>query len=85
MQVNTPQTIPAKSFDKMPRFNFAVFSVRLGSDVAELESSFDSLGYAQGLFERQYSSWGFTDTNFYLVDWKTQTIITAHVVWQGAK
>ena len=75
------QVIPAKFIDKAPQFQFAVLSVRQGSNVAELESSFESQGQASGIFERQYSTWGFTDTNFYLVDWRKQTILQSHIVW----
>jgi len=75
-------TLPAKSIDKAPQFQFAVLSVRNGQQAAELESSFDSEGLAANMFERQYSKWGLTDTNFYLVDWTAQRIIKAHEVWQ---
>ena len=73
--------IPAKRCDRDPEYNFAVFSVRKGQDVAELESSFVSQSYASMLFERQYSKWGLTDTNFYLVDWENKVILQSFEVW----
>lgn len=73
--------IPAHNLDRAPKFRYAVLSVRKDAGTAELESSFASLGYAQGLFERQYSKWGFTDTNFYLVDWDTKAVLQTHVVF----
>jgi hypothetical protein len=79
---DSEMTIPAKSVDKAPRLQFAVLSVEKGSQVANLESSFDSEAVAGSYFDRQYSKWGFADINFYLVDWQKQTVIKAHVVWQ---
>ena len=73
--------IPAKRINKPPKFNFAVLSVHKGSEIAELESSFLEAGVAQGYFERQYSKWGLTDTNFYLVDWQRQTVLQQHIVF----
>ncbi len=71
-------TIPAKRVDKIPLYNFAVYSLRDGSDTIELESSFVSQGQGEGMFDRQYSKWGLTDTSFYLVDWDKQQVIREH-------
>jgi hypothetical protein len=76
-----PSVLPARSIDKPPVHRFAVVSVVRGSVCAELESSFESQGTAENMFERQYSRWGLTDTNFYLVDWQKQTILKSHEVW----
>ena len=75
------QVLPAKSVNKVPQFQFAVLSVRKGNDIADLESSFESEGTAKRLFSSQYSKWGLTDTNFYLVDWQNQSVLAEHVVW----
>ena len=76
------QTLPVKAVDKAPRLQFAVLSIARGAAVAELESSFESSAVATNMFERQYSKWGLTDVNFYLVDWQKQTILQVHEVWQ---
>lgn len=73
--------LPAKGIKQTPKFQFAVLSVRRGETLAELESSFVSQSQAELMFERQYSKWGLTDTNFYLVDWSKQTVLQEHIVW----
>jgi hypothetical protein len=75
------QTIPAVKVDKEPKFRFAVISTHKDSSIAELESSFDSMGQASNMFDRQYSMWGLLNTNFYLVDWQEQHIISSHVTY----
>jgi hypothetical protein len=75
------QVIPAKAVSQKPKFQFAVLSVCKDATIAELESSFASQGQAENMFERQYSKWGLTDVNFYLVDWTKQTILRSHEVW----
>ncbi len=67
------------TLDRIPQYRYAVLSMRQdrGGQV-ELESSFVSEGQARLMFERQYSKWGFTDTNFYLVDWQTQKVLLCH-------
>jgi len=77
------QTLPAKAVDKLPQYQFAVISVRQGEPIASLESSFMDRNKAEGLFERIYSKWGLTDTNFYLVDWRAQTVLATHEVWSS--
>jgi hypothetical protein len=77
-----PSALPARSIDKPPIYRFAVVSVVRGSVSAEMESSFEEQVIAESMFERQYSKWGLTDTNFYLVDWQKQTILKSHEVWQ---
>lgn len=78
------QVLPAKRVSQTPKFNFAVLSVRKGESVAELESSFATKEQAELMFERQYSKWGLSDTNFYLVDWQKQTILQEHITWVSA-
>jgi hypothetical protein len=77
------QVIPATSIDKPPLYRFAVLSVARGQSIAILESSFESAGQAEGMFDRQYSKWGLTETNFYLVDWQKQTILKFHETYSG--
>jgi len=72
----------AKGIDRPPQFQFAVLSVERGQSMAVLESSFESAGQAEGMFDRQYSKWGLANTNFYLVDWQKQTVLKTHEVWQ---
>jgi len=67
-------TIPATSYDKEPQFNFAVFSLRDGCKVAELESSAESERYMRRLFN-VYKTWGLPDVTFYFVDWAAIKII----------
>ncbi len=72
------------NLDKQPKFRFAVLSIRQDkASQVELESSFDREWEARSMFERQYSKWGFTDTNFYLVDWKLQSVMVEHEVFQN--
>ena len=72
------------NLDKMAKFRFAVLSMRAdnGNNV-ELESSFDSETTASLMFERQYSKWGFSDQNFYLVDWQNKAVLQSHEVFQN--
>ena len=67
------------NLDKKGKFRYQVLSMRkdTGANV-ELESSADSLGLIQGWFERQYSKWGFEDTNYYLIDWQEQKVLAKH-------
>lgn len=75
------QTLPAKRIEKEPKFNFAVLSIAKDSEVAELESSFVSESDARRIFGNQYSKWGLTATNFYLVDWEKQTVLLEHLTF----
>ena len=77
----TKQIVPAKAVNEIPRFQFAVLSVRKGQETADLESSFENQEQAEGIFNRQYSKWGMPDTNFYLVDWMFQNVLKSHEVW----
>lgn len=65
----------AKEVDKVPLFNFAVFSKRDGQQVCELESSWEDRSKAENAFKNFYSTWGMTDTTFYLVDWENQVVL----------
>jgi len=68
---------PAKSLDKEPQFGFAVYSVRDGSEIAELESSCESEGRAD-MFFQQYKTWGLLDTTFFLVDFAQSRVLDSY-------
>jgi len=70
--------------DKSPKWQYAVLSMHKDSRLAvELESSFDAKWQAESMFDNCYSKWGLTDQNFYLVDWRSQTILKAHEVFSN--
>jgi hypothetical protein len=72
------------NLDKAARYQFAVLSMRAdnGNNV-ELESSFESQVQAELMFERQYSKWGMTDQNFYLVNFSKNEVLKAHEVFKN--
>jgi len=70
--------------DRQGKWQYQVLSMAVdGGNTVELESSADSLSDAQGLFDRQYSKWGLTTQNFYLVDWTEQKILAKHEVFEN--
>ena len=71
--------LPAKAVNQAPKYRYAVLSVVRTSQIAELESSCEAEGDADRMFRMEYSRWGLTDTNYYLVDWKEQRVIKSHI------
>lgn len=72
------------NLDRQGKFRYQVLSMLVdGEGQVRLESSFASQGQAENMFERQYSKWGFTDTNFYLVDWQEQKLLAKHEVFNN--
>jgi hypothetical protein len=64
-------SFPARRLQAAPRFDFAVYSLRDGSEEAELEDSCSSRGDAESLFTT-YQTSGFAGTTFFLVNWPEQ-------------
>jgi hypothetical protein len=63
--------VPARRLNAVPRFNFAVYSLRDGSDEAVLENSYRSRGDAESLLDTHQLPW-FAETTFFLVNWCEQ-------------
>jgi hypothetical protein len=63
--------VPARRLNAVPRFNFAVYSLRDGSDEAVLENSYRSRADAESLLNT-YQSTRFAETTFFLVNWLEQ-------------
>ena len=62
---------PALDLNAKPWFNYAVYSVRDGSEKAELEISCFSRANAEQAF-RRYQTMGLTDTTLFLIHWSKQ-------------
>jgi hypothetical protein len=63
--------MPARRLNAVPRFNFAVYSLRDGSDEATLGNSYRSRADAESLVNT-YQSTRFAETTFFLVSWFEQ-------------
>jgi hypothetical protein len=63
--------VPARRLNAVPRFNFAVYSLRDGSDEAVLENSYRSRADGDSLLNT-YESSGFAEATFFLVNWVEQ-------------
>jgi len=63
--------VPARRLNAVPRFNFAVYSLREGSDEAVLENSYRSRADGESLLNT-YQSSGSEETTFFLVNWVEQ-------------
>jgi hypothetical protein len=63
--------VPARRLNAVPRFNFAVYSLRDGSDEAVLENSYRSRADGESLLNT-YQSSGFAEATFFLVNWVEQ-------------
>ena len=63
--------VPARRLNAVPRFNFAVYSLKDGSDEGVLEKSYRSRADGESLLDT-YQSSGFEETTFFLVNWVEQ-------------
>ncbi len=63
--------VPARSLNAVPRFNFAVYSLRDESDEAVLENSYRLRADAESLLST-YQSTRLENTTFFLVSWSEQ-------------
>lgn len=63
--------VPARRLNVVPRFNFAVYSLKDGSDEAVLEKSYQSRADAESLLHT-YESARFAEITFFLVSWFEQ-------------
>jgi hypothetical protein len=63
--------VPARRLNAVPRLNFAVYSLRDGSDEAVLENSYRSRADGESLLN-MYQSSGLAETTFFLVNWVEQ-------------
>jgi len=70
------------NLDRAAKYRYAVLSMRLdGGNTVELESSFADQVEACRMFDNQYSKWGLTEQNFYLVDTQEQKLLKEHEVF----
>lgn len=60
--------------DKVPKFNWAIYSQRDGQNWGELESSCESQYQAERFF-KQYQTWGMEDVTFYLIAWAERSCV----------